>query len=175
MKAVQLAPRNKVNWPGWHVLGAHRAFAGMAGLAVIVVVAVIAASAALAPGRPTVSTAPGPQAPMFAAFQANAVGPDAMSLTALRKVFDPTELAVIAAARTNTATLGASRQDERALDRQLKAQMTVAASPVTLDAAALFAAKADERSLDRHQRAVRSGAGTDTPVPMRFSGKPLPF
>lgn len=156
MKAVQPVHHGRIEWPRWHpvlehAFGGHRALIVLSGVAVTVAVAVVVASAALAPVRPASSTAAVAESQAFAAYRADAASANALSLGALRKVFDANELAEIAAARAAPAALGASRQDDRALDRQLKGQATTAT--------AIGPARQDDRALDR-QLKVKAAAVT---------------
>ncbi|HEY5629518.1 MAG TPA: hypothetical protein VIR16_08415, partial [Candidatus Limnocylindrales bacterium] len=95
--------------------------------------------------------------------------------TALRKVFDRTELATIAAAGAQPATLRATRQDERVLDRQLRAERTHVTTRANLDSTALADTRAEQRALDRQVQAHKSGAATVTAAPKWFVGKRIPL
>lgn len=186
MNAQPLAPRHgRIELPSWRpqrhpgrqgALGTHRGLAGLLAIALVGVFAILGFMVANAPGPVAYITPSGPTFDDY--LTGNLVREDALGLATLRRVFDPTEIQAIVAARTQLAALAASRQEDRTQDRtvqQIKSGATVVTTPVTLDPIALAASKADERSLDRQVQALKSGAGTVTALPTRFAGKPLPL
>jgi hypothetical protein len=135
---------------------AHHRAADMAGLLVVVGLAVAVAVAILVStaARPASQSVDPPATIAITSpwlggiYRANLVGADTIPVAALQKVFDPTELQAIVAARTQAEALAASRADQSWLNGQLRAfkANAPAVAPATVPA----------------------------PDNSRFEGKPLP-
>ncbi len=183
---VHVAPHGRIGLPRWQpqrhpgaqgVFGAHRGLAGLLGFVLIAAVAVLVATVALAPGRPVAFVEPaGPTYDHY--LNTNLIHEEALGLTALRKVFDPTEIQAIGTTRAQAPALAASRQDDRLLDSRVQALKSLSAfvwTQATLDPIALAASRNDDRTLDQSVQQIKSqGSATETPA-WRYGGKPLPL
>ncbi len=185
--AVHVAPHGKIELPRWHperhptiqrTVGSHRGLAGLLGIALIAAVVIAGASVALTQGPQEVALVE-PAGPTYDDYlNANLLHEDAPGLTTLRKVFDRTELSAIGVARTQAAALAASRQDNQSLDSSVQRLKSLSAfqwTTETLNPAALAATRAVEGTLDSQVLAIKAGTATDTTLPWRYAGKPLPL
>jgi hypothetical protein len=126
----------------------------MVGFGVMVVLAVIVGLAVATVARPVPAYTPELPAftnPLFGGtLRVNLVGLDTVPMPALRKVFDPTEIQAITAARTQAAALAATRTEEAWLASHL-------------------------RIFKSYGRALAPAVTTPLPANWKYAGKALPL